>query len=74
MTKISKLIEDFKSQEKNVVNHIRKEGLEALPLYCSLTGIPIIAALYFIKNNIKKYEDSVDVQIKEIVTFYKYEE
>lgn len=69
---IEKITEDFRSQKNGVIEYIKKHGIEGVSGYCVLTGIPVIAAVNYIKEDFPEYEEECNKRIDLLIKFYGY--
>lgn len=67
-----KMVEDFRSRKSHILKHIKKEGIDAITLYCTLSGVPLIAAYTFIMEDMPEYKEICEKKIQSLINFYKY--
>jgi hypothetical protein len=67
------LIRDFRCQKDEVINYVRKNGIESVSLFCSGYGIPIIAFWTYVSEEFPEYRERVQKSIDIVTRFYRYE-
>jgi len=66
-------IDEYRVNKQSILRAYELGGLERALLLASTSMIPIIAALYYIREEVGP-DKRIDRNIKEVIDFYKYDE
>jgi hypothetical protein len=66
-------IEQFRSNKAELIKSIEKQGIDSLSLFCACTGLPVIAACFYVKEDLPQYDEEMDRKIAALREFYGYD-
>lgn len=65
-------IEQFRSNKAELIKSIEKLGIDSISMYCACTGLPVIAACYFVLEELPQYKEKMERKIQACKEFYGY--
>lgn len=66
--------EDFRRVKNEFMKMIEKNGVDYITTYCTLSGLPLIPAYEFIKEDYPEMGEWCDANIKRLKEFYGYKD
>lgn len=66
--------EDFRRVKNEFIKMIEKNGFDYITTYCTLSGLPLIPAYEFIKEDYPEKTKWCDDNIKRLKEFYGYKD
>lgn len=72
MTNLEKDIEQCRANKVNVVEYVKKNGVDTLSYFCSTTQFSLLVAYSYIKEDFPIYEEECDRKLKLLKEFYGY--
>ena len=66
-------INQFRSNKLELIRNIEQHGIDSLSFFCACTGLPVIAACFFVKEELPQFDELMDKKIESLKEFYGYE-
>lgn len=66
-------LELFRKTKPELIRSIEKHGIESLSMFCACTGLPVIVACYFVKEEMSQFDEVLDKKIEVLKEFYGYD-
>lgn len=67
-------IGQFRKSKDELIKSVRKQGIDSLSIFCACTGLPVVAACLFLKEEFPDSAEKMDKKIEALKEFYGYEE
>lgn len=62
----------YRSNKLELIRSIKKQGIESLSIFCACTGLPVIVACYFVKEELPEFDEEMGRKIEVLKEFYGY--
>lgn len=63
----------FRKNKEELLRIIEKQGIDSLSNFCACTGLPVIVACFFVKEEMSQFDKEMDSKIESLKEFYDYE-
>jgi hypothetical protein len=67
-------VSHYRARKADVINHVKKHGIDSISFFCATAGFPVIAACIFVKEEFPEYEKEMERKIGVLKEFYGYSE
>jgi hypothetical protein len=65
-------LEQLRANKPELIKSVKQHGIESISYFCACTGLPVIAACFFVKEDLPEFTEEMDRKIKALTEFYGY--